>query len=292
MGVRFRKSIKIAPGVKVNLGKKSVGVSVGGKYGGVSVNSRTGVRTRVSAPGTGLSYSSKIGGTRTTRPRSSSPSPSGPQEDLSNLLSQETLSQQLRRAKQNLFIVKFLYPVLGVFFLFFGLIYPVCFIVAVVLFYLSVHSRKRFQQQIPLLEQQASQIGAVQDDLSAICSAEDELERSKSAAVFFLHLEEIISRSLIVLEKAPSLSQYQTPEECRASIILLFDAKCSDIMQSEFEKTYKHLFELKTPKGVLSNIERFQAPYKAHLDKMTPQTQTAYENYVAKLHSVQPVFSE
>ena len=61
MGFRFRKSIKVAPGVKLNVGKKSVGVSVGGKYGGVSVNSKTGTRARVSAPGTGLSYTSKIG---------------------------------------------------------------------------------------------------------------------------------------------------------------------------------------------------------------------------------------
>lgn len=63
MGMRFRKSIKIAPGVKLNVGKKSVGVSVGNKYGGFSVNSRTGARVRASAPGTGLSYSAKVGGT-------------------------------------------------------------------------------------------------------------------------------------------------------------------------------------------------------------------------------------
>lgn len=47
MGLRFRRSIKVAPGVRVNVGKKSVGVSVGGKYGGVSVNSKTGTRARV-----------------------------------------------------------------------------------------------------------------------------------------------------------------------------------------------------------------------------------------------------
>lgn len=55
MGIRFRKSKEILPGVKVNLGKKSVGVSVGGKLGGVSVNSRGDVTKRVSAPGTGIS---------------------------------------------------------------------------------------------------------------------------------------------------------------------------------------------------------------------------------------------
>ena len=60
MAFRFRKSIKLAPGVKLNVGKKSVGVSVGGKYGGVSFNSRSGSRARVSAPGTGLSYTTSL----------------------------------------------------------------------------------------------------------------------------------------------------------------------------------------------------------------------------------------
>lgn len=61
MGLKYRKSIKIAPGVKLNVGKKSAGISVGGKYGGVSVNSKTGVRTRTSLPGTGISYTSSSG---------------------------------------------------------------------------------------------------------------------------------------------------------------------------------------------------------------------------------------
>lgn len=62
MGLRFRKSVKIAPGVKLNVGKKSAGISVGGKYGGVSYNTKTGTKARVSAPGTGLSYTTKVGG--------------------------------------------------------------------------------------------------------------------------------------------------------------------------------------------------------------------------------------
>ena len=77
MGMRFRKSIKIAPGVRVNVGKKSVGVSVGNKYGGFSVNSKTGARVRASAPGTGLSYSSKIGSSSKTRNTSGTTSAKG-----------------------------------------------------------------------------------------------------------------------------------------------------------------------------------------------------------------------
>lgn len=61
MGFRFRKSFKVAPGVKLNLGKKSAGLSFGGKHGGVSFNSKSGARMRVSIPGTGISYSTKLG---------------------------------------------------------------------------------------------------------------------------------------------------------------------------------------------------------------------------------------
>lgn len=56
MGLRFRKSFKVAPGVRVNVGKKSVGVSVGGKGYRTSINSSGRVTTSVGVPGTGLSY--------------------------------------------------------------------------------------------------------------------------------------------------------------------------------------------------------------------------------------------
>lgn len=68
MGFRFRKSFKIAPGVRVNVGKKSVGISAGVKGARVSVNSSGRKTTTVGLPGTGLSYSKseKIGGRKTT----------------------------------------------------------------------------------------------------------------------------------------------------------------------------------------------------------------------------------
>lgn len=58
MGLRFRKSIKIAPGVKVNINKKSVGVTMGGKGFHHTVNTSGRKTTSVGIPGTGLSYSS------------------------------------------------------------------------------------------------------------------------------------------------------------------------------------------------------------------------------------------
>ena len=57
MGLRFRKSIKIAPGVKVNFGKKSSSVTFGGKGLHHTVSSTGRSTTTAGIPGTGLSYS-------------------------------------------------------------------------------------------------------------------------------------------------------------------------------------------------------------------------------------------
>lgn len=61
MGTRFRKSKKIGA-TRFTVSKKSFGTSFGGKVAGVSFNSKHGARARVSIPGTGVSYSTKIGG--------------------------------------------------------------------------------------------------------------------------------------------------------------------------------------------------------------------------------------
>lgn len=57
MGLRFRKSIKIAPGVKLNLNKNSSSVTVGTKGKHYTVNSKVETTKTVGIPGTGLSYS-------------------------------------------------------------------------------------------------------------------------------------------------------------------------------------------------------------------------------------------
>lgn len=56
MGFRFRKSLKILPGIRLNISKSGVSTSLGGP--GATVNiSRKGTRRTVGIPGSGLSYS-------------------------------------------------------------------------------------------------------------------------------------------------------------------------------------------------------------------------------------------
>lgn len=61
MSINFRKSIKILPGVKINIGKKGISTSVGVRGAHVTVGKR-GTRATVGIPGSGLSVTKKISG--------------------------------------------------------------------------------------------------------------------------------------------------------------------------------------------------------------------------------------
>lgn len=64
LGLRFRKSVKIAPGIKLNFNKKSTGLTFGGKGFHYTINSK-GKRTKsVGIPGTGLYYSTSSSGSK------------------------------------------------------------------------------------------------------------------------------------------------------------------------------------------------------------------------------------
>ena len=66
MGFRFRRSIRLAPGFRLNLGRRGASFSVGG-HGFTENVGRHGARTTLGIPGTGISYSARIGQRRRHR---------------------------------------------------------------------------------------------------------------------------------------------------------------------------------------------------------------------------------
>jgi len=86
MGLRFRRSIKIAPGIRINLGKAGASLSVGGRGATMTMGPR-GVYSNVGLPGTGLSYRTKLS-SGSTRASSSSAPRRAPRPSLSALEAQ------------------------------------------------------------------------------------------------------------------------------------------------------------------------------------------------------------
>lgn len=61
MGMRFKKSISLGSGAKLNLNKSSISMSVGKKGARYTVNSKGHTTTTVGIPGTGVYYTSTSG---------------------------------------------------------------------------------------------------------------------------------------------------------------------------------------------------------------------------------------
>lgn len=60
MGLRVRRSIKLLPGVRINLSKSGVSTSIGVKGATINLRPSRKARATVGIPGTGLSYSSQL----------------------------------------------------------------------------------------------------------------------------------------------------------------------------------------------------------------------------------------
>ena len=62
MGFRFRKSIKLLPGIKLNFSKSGVSTTIGKAGASINISGR-GTRGTVGIPGTGVSYSENLSST-------------------------------------------------------------------------------------------------------------------------------------------------------------------------------------------------------------------------------------
>ena len=58
--LRFRRSFRIGPGLRLNIGKRGASLSAGVRGAHVTVG-KDGVRTTVGIPGTGISYTEQTG---------------------------------------------------------------------------------------------------------------------------------------------------------------------------------------------------------------------------------------
>jgi hypothetical protein len=69
VGIRFRRSIKLGPGVRINLSKSGVGMSFGPRGMRYSIHSSGRTAQSVGIPGAGLSYVTARGGWRRPKTR-------------------------------------------------------------------------------------------------------------------------------------------------------------------------------------------------------------------------------
>lgn len=67
MGFRFRRTMKIAPGLRLNFNKNSIGLSIGPRGAKYTINSSGRRTASVGIPGSGIYYTESVGGGRRSR---------------------------------------------------------------------------------------------------------------------------------------------------------------------------------------------------------------------------------
>ena len=116
MGFRFRKSIKIAPGIRLNFNKKSTSITMGTKGAHHTINSSGTETTSIGLPGTGLSY--------TSYSNKNIKSSEGAKNDIPTTLSEKIESKCLIYRKiANVFLcIAIIFAILSLFWLWFILL--------------------------------------------------------------------------------------------------------------------------------------------------------------------------
>jgi hypothetical protein len=61
MGFRFRQSIRILPGLRLNIGKRGMSTSVGGRGHWITFGGKRAPTVTLGVPGTGLRYTQQLG---------------------------------------------------------------------------------------------------------------------------------------------------------------------------------------------------------------------------------------
>lgn len=114
MGLRFRTSIKIAPGVKINLNKKSASITFGGKGYHKTFNSNGQTTTSVNFPVKGLYYTERKGSTSKKKSAASSRASSRASSPAAPVVSNDTSVQPSKEKKATVKLIVSDPPTVGV----------------------------------------------------------------------------------------------------------------------------------------------------------------------------------
>lgn len=150
MGLRFKKSVKIAPGVKINFNKKSTSVTIGTKHARKTFSSTGKTTTTVGIPGTGISYSEttsskkKKATTTTTKPITKNVAPAQTKATVAEekLPIHNSIEKQPVKAQK---FYQYFFFICGILFLCMGLLLmlvnPICIIIPILGIFLIWQSR-------------------------------------------------------------------------------------------------------------------------------------------------------
>ena len=279
MGVRFRKSVKVAPGVKVNFSNKSAGVSVGTNGARVSVNSSGRKTTTVGIPGTGLSYvktSGNGGGGNVKRQYQTNSGPSA---------GADFVQPQAKSMYWGSMGISITLAILAATLLIIALIEPICLIFTV-LFGLGARSCwKKAKIEKENAKLQEALYGAIQRELKELETLEAEANSAASLAELVLVYEKMAPVVHTIAQKSERVD-LQFAFDANEMMIETFAEKFSAKIDSAYKQEVRSIQKLKTRKSIDGHIEKFRAVPDAHREKFTDTQNDKIDEYIFDLEQI------
>lgn len=292
MGIRFRKSIKVAPGVRVNVGKKSVGVSVGTKGARASINSSGRKTTSVGIPGTGLSYvKSSGGGSKRNRVnRSANNLNDADSEKFQEEGYADFHEKTAKRIKINSILFRIILAIIGIASLVSSLDNPICLVFCAICIIGFVKVGKKAETMKNDEMKTANLYKSIEIELLELENLQNKANESKTIidlAFVYEKMEPVVRK---ISEKAASYGSelsFNAEEMMRET----FEGKFDQMIESEFKKEIKAINSLKTRSAMDKHIDKFSNILDSNRDKFTENQNEKIDAYIKDLERARDMIS-
>lgn len=283
MGFRFRKSFKIAPGVKFNVNKKSVGLTFGKRGAHFTINSKGKRTTSLGIPGTGLSYTSTSGGGG----KKKSKKRANTVEYNTNIQkSTQTVETSNNANSTPKTLYQCIYLVVGIFLIIWGLIralFAPGFIIFALIGIYCINKSRQYTNNLDVKNSSSEQNNAVKEDPINLKASDDKPNVEEinntinkfNISTYFKQVEETVD----ILKNSKNvdtvISRLQFLKTLRDK---LEDMSCSEVnglinnindilnnktevinvaIQRSLDSELEKIKELKTERGRLNRLNRF-----------------------------------
>ncbi len=253
MGFKFRKSFKIAPGIKFNVNKKSVGFTFGKRGAHFTINSKGKRTTSIGIPGTGLSYTSSSGGKKSSKKQTVKQ-----QNNIEVNNSIENKGTNQTAYHKNLFLI------LGILIILWGLSAANIFILALGIF--CIYKSQRYNNNLLELKNKevianynisASDLMNISTYCKQLKETIDLIETSKNPDTVisrFDFLEGIYSKLSCISDSVPNWDELDKDLQ---NLISNRDDYVNNTIHKSLDAELIRINQLKTEKGKINRLNRF-----------------------------------
>lgn len=278
---RFKKSFKIAPGVKLNINKKSFGLTIGKRGAHYTINSKGKRTTSIGIPGTGLSFTSTSGGRKKQKAKKSTTKNYNSKQytNVTHSTTEIAQSTKVNLSPETKTLYHYIYLVAGIFLIIWGLLKAIFFPGFILFALLGLYLVKKSRQYTSVIEQDNTiqEENKQPETINILDGVQNmnEVSHRLNISTYIRQLEETITLIQNSKNADTVVSRLQFLESLRDRLKATSYSQLDDVIDSinkvlnnkvglinmaiqrNLDSELEKIRELKTEKGRLNRLNRF-----------------------------------